>query len=102
MINLKRDALYHLDLILWVQQQPWDDRFIPVIEDARTFRDTLMMEIIHEPTEIPKVLRGPARYTTLGGIPQSTRSPAGAEEEVQHVTDHDQKRPADSEVEDDI
>ena len=42
--QLRDSALYHLDIILWVQQQPWDDRFIPVIEDARTFCDELVME----------------------------------------------------------
>ena len=37
-------ALYHLDMLLWVRMQPWDDRFIPVIKDAQTFRDELMMK----------------------------------------------------------
>ena len=49
MTKLEIDALYHLDLILWVQQQPWDDKFIPAIEDARDFRDKLMMEVISDP-----------------------------------------------------
>lgn len=42
-------ALYHIDMVLWVQQQPWDDRFIPVIEDARTFRDALARDKYDSP-----------------------------------------------------
>ena len=37
-------ALYHLDMLLWVQQQKWNDKFIPVITKAREFRDTLARE----------------------------------------------------------
>ncbi len=43
---LRDQALYHLDLILWVQQQPWSDKFIPIVEDARAFRNELMLEKI--------------------------------------------------------
>ncbi len=37
-------ALYHTDILIWTMCQPWDDRFIPVIQDACDFRDELARE----------------------------------------------------------
>ena len=39
-------SLYHLDMLLWVVRQPWDDRFVAVIDDAQAYRDILMFERI--------------------------------------------------------
>lgn len=41
MTSLEEDALYHLDLMLWVMTQPDIGKFKEVIGEAQTLRDTL-------------------------------------------------------------
>lgn len=47
----EKQALYHLDMVLWVREQPWHPAFKVVLENARDFRDALARELTDDKTD---------------------------------------------------